>query len=165
MGISKNVFKLKIELFLIILISIFFFNYCFNYRKPPNVEGNCVVSKSKLKKIINYYYKRYKYTKVKGWDCSFFVKTVFNKVNIHLPRTSKEQFKCGISISKNHLRFGDLVFFKIGRARPGHVGIYLKNYKFIHISSSRGLVIDDLNNKYFKKRFMEGKRIICKFKK
>ena len=63
-------------------------------------------------------------------------------------------------ISKDALREGDLVFFHDGSgSRISHVGIYLRDNKFAHASSSRGVVIDDLNAKYYVNHFYAAGRV------
>ena len=96
-------------------------------------------------------------------DCSMFVKLVYKKLGIELPRTSREQFRVGIKVEKDELIPGDLLFFSRYRnkRRISHVGIYIGDNKFIHFSSSRkGLAIDSLNEAYFKSRFVGAKRIL-----
>lgn len=63
-------------------------------------------------------------------------------------------------VSKRNLREGDLVFFHNGRKKriASHVGIYLKNNKFIHASTSRGVIISSLNEDYYRKHWLSGGR-------
>lgn len=96
-------------------------------------------------------------------DCSMFVKLVYKKLGIELPRTSREQFRVGIKVEKDELIPGDLLFFSRYRnkRRISHVGIYIGDNKFIHFSSSRkGLAMDSLNETYFRSRFVGAKRIL-----
>ncbi|WP_156874779.1 LysM peptidoglycan-binding domain-containing protein [Thermodesulfobacterium hveragerdense] len=96
-------------------------------------------------------------------DCSMFVKKVFESLGIDLPRTSREQFWIGVSVSKDELIPGDLLFFAKNR-RPesiNHVGIYIGNNRFMHFSSTkRGLAVDSLDSNYFKTRFVGAKRVL-----
>ena len=57
------------------------------------------------------------------------------------------------------LRTGDLVFFKINNDKISHVGIYLKNNKFIHASSYRGVTVNDLDESYYKKYYYASGRV------
>ena len=61
---------------------------------------------------------------------------------------------------KRNLREGDLVFFHNGRKKriASHVGIYLKDNKFIHASTSRGVIISSLNEDYYRKHWLSGGR-------
>jgi lipoprotein Spr len=75
-----------------------------------------------------------------------------------LPRTSQEQFKESRRVELEDLQEGDLVFFGSGRS-ISHVGVYLQNNKFVHASTSQGVTITDLNDKYWKPRFVGGGRL------
>lgn len=57
------------------------------------------------------------------------------------------------------LREGDLVFFRIHHRRISHVGIYLENDKFVHASTSAGVMISDLNEPYWKRYFAGAGRL------
>jgi LysM repeat protein len=96
-------------------------------------------------------------------DCSMFVKKVFESLGIKLPRTSREQFWIGVSVSKDELIPGDLLFFAKNR-RPesiNHVGIYIGNNRFMHFSSTKkGLAVDSLDSNYFRNRFVGAKRVL-----
>jgi len=94
-------------------------------------------------------------------DCSAFVKLVYEELGIKLPRSSVEQFQVGIPVEKEELLPGDLVFFKTRGNRISHVGIYLGDNRFIHISSSRKRIsIDSLDDPYYKKRYAGAKRVL-----
>lgn len=62
-------------------------------------------------------------------------------------------------VPKEELKDGDIVFFKINGNKISHVGIYIGDNKFIHASTKRGVVINDLNEVYYKKYFYTGGRI------
>ena len=95
-----------------------------------------------------------------GIDCSGFVKGLFSDTySIQLPRTSREQANFSQEISKESLQEGDLVFFH-QRKGISHVGMYLSNNKFVHASTSMGVIISDLNEPYWNKRFVKAGRII-----
>lgn len=95
-----------------------------------------------------------------GTDCSGFVSEVFKATyGVQLHRSSAEIFdKDCEEISRDDLREGDLVFFTSGR-RINHVGIYLYDDKFIHSSSSKGVVISDLKQNYYVKHFYKAGRV------
>ena len=59
-------------------------------------------------------------------------------------------------ISKQELQEGDLVFFRIDSKDISHVGIYLQNNKFVHATTKAGVMIDDLDEEYYKKYFISG---------
>ncbi len=96
-----------------------------------------------------------------GVDCSGFVfRTFRDRFNIQLPRTTREQTSLGSKVSRSELRPGDLVFFKTGSGRDGlHVGIYDTDQKFIHASTSRGVIRSSLNNVYWKQVYWQARRL------
>ena len=96
-----------------------------------------------------------------GIDCSGFVqKTVLDRFNIYLPRTTAEQAKFGKHIHKQDIQTGDLVFFKTGRGPNGyHVGIYVKEDKFLHASTKGGVIYSSMNSPYWNKAFWQVRRI------
>lgn len=95
-----------------------------------------------------------------GADCSGFAKAVYLEVyGINLERVTVNMAKKSRRISKHKLLEGDLVFFRINSRRISHVGIYLSNNKFIHASLSRGVIISDLDEDYYRKNFAFGGRV------
>lgn len=93
----------------------------------------------------------------KGIDCSCFVKIVVKEVyGYNLPRKSSEMIKSVNRKNRNALKDGDLVFFKISGDKISHVGIYIGNNKFIHASRSRGVIINDLDDSYYKRYYFTG---------
>ena len=99
----------------------------------------------------------------RGTDCSGFTSAVYKKVyHKKIQRSAEKQRTINSKrLSKGHLQQGDLVFFHNGRKRrkATHVGIYLKNGKFVHASSSHGVMVSGLNEAYYKKRWMQGGRV------
>lgn len=96
---------------------------------------------------------------MEGIDCSGFVKGIAAETfGIELPRTSREQADFSRGIDKAELKEGDLVFFSQGRS-ISHVGMYISNNKFVHASTSMGVVISDLDEPYWKRRFVRAGRI------
>ncbi len=97
-----------------------------------------------------------------GIDCSGLTCALFNKVyRIKLERSSDGQLKKNCyKIGKQNLKEGDLVFFhgKSSKRKASHVGTYLKNNKFIHTSTSRGVIVSDLNEYYWKTHWLTGGR-------
>lgn len=97
-----------------------------------------------------------------GTDCSGLALQLYKKVyHLHLSRSTEGQLKESRPIERRHLREGDLVFFssRNSRKKVGHVGIYLKNGKFIHASTSRGVIISSLNEAYYTQHWLRGGRI------
>jgi cell wall-associated NlpC family hydrolase len=96
----------------------------------------------------------------KGFDCSGFVWYVFNQQGKSLPRAADVQYKAGKPIFSNELRRGDLVFFTTYEPGASHCGIYLESGKFIHASSSKGVMISKLEDYYWKPRYLGARRVI-----
>ena len=95
-----------------------------------------------------------------GIDCSAFVQVMYSKVfQTPMPRTAKEQYKAARPISRTEMQKGDLVFFHTRGSGVTHVGIYLQNNKFVHAATSGGVMISDLFEAYWVKRFMGVGRI------
>ena len=108
----------------------------------------------------------YKYggTNRKGFDCSGFVKFVYEKQGIDLPRVSKDQANAGKNVPISKAEPGDLLFFSHGGGKIDHVGIVLKNQgnslEMIHASSSKGVIKTEVNSSsYWKKRLKKARRV------
>jgi len=98
-----------------------------------------------------------------GLDCSMFTHDVFRKFNrTILPRMVEEQLREGKEVKRSRLAFGDLLFFRTERRKISHVGIYIGYYEFIHASTSRGVVISNLTEKYWAERYAGARRILDK---
>jgi lipoprotein Spr len=91
-------------------------------------------------------------TSQSGVDCSGFVLNVYNDLGYKVPRTSRQQYQFTEKVSSDDKHVGDLVFFRRG-SDVGHVGIYVGSNKMIHASTSRGVIIQDLNNEYLQRTF------------
>ncbi len=98
---------------------------------------------------------------VRGVDCSLFAREVFEQFDkTELPHTVREQYKMGKEIARSHLAFGDLVFFKTERNKVSHVGIYVGNNRFVHASTSRGVIISSLSEKYWAEKYAGARRVL-----
>ena len=99
----------------------------------------------------------------KGVDCSGFIVNIYNDVyGIKLYRSSADmKAKNCKSIPDKKLRMGDLVFFATGKSRKkvNHVGIYLKDNKFVHASSSRGVIVSSLKEPYYTRTFVTAGKV------
>jgi lipoprotein Spr len=96
-----------------------------------------------------------------GFDCSGFVRFMFNKeLDVNLPHSSREMATMGARVERSQLRPGDLVFFKNAQNRINHVGIFIGNDTFVHSSLSKGITRDSLNESYYSKRFATAVRIL-----
>lgn len=94
-----------------------------------------------------------------GIDCSGFVYTTFRrKFNHKLPRTVSSQARLGQTVTLDRIQPGDLLFFRTGRARR-HVGIYVEDGKFLHVSASEGVVLSSLDEPYWASNFWKAQRL------
>lgn len=111
---------------------------------------------------------KYKYggTSNKGMDCSGLVFLSFKHENIELPRVSRDMALRGAPISLSQAKEGDLLFFQTNKNRKviNHVGLITsiqnKLIKFIHSTTSRGVIESTLDESYWKNAFVEARRIL-----
>ena len=96
-----------------------------------------------------------------GFDCSGFMQHIFRKtMQINLPRTSAEQAKMGVAVSRSELQPGDMVFFSTSRGRISHVGLYIGNNRFIHAPrTGKSIEITSLGNKYWNSKYVTARRV------
>ncbi|MEO8795693.1 MAG: NlpC/P60 family protein [Daejeonella sp.] len=98
----------------------------------------------------------------KGIDCSGFAYQLYNKVfNTVIGSNSRNIFSMVNPVSKDDLKEGDLVFFKIGSRSITHMGVYMGNNKFAHASSSKGVMISDLDEAYWRRYYYKGGRLLA----
>jgi hypothetical protein len=133
----------------------------FKYAILMDEEVEALTNEKLLNFLEEWYGTPYKYggEQKSGIDCSAFTCQMLDDVyGISLPRTAREQYKAGDKIFKSSLKNGDLVFFNTSGG-ISHVGVYLGNNKFIHASTSSGVMISDLDDVYFKRRYVGAARI------
>jgi cell wall-associated NlpC family hydrolase len=96
---------------------------------------------------------------IDGMDCSGFVRAVYNLCGVNIPRTSRDQYKAGESVSKKNIQDGDLVFFGSSESKINHVGIYVGEGRFVH-APRRGedIKVTSIDESYFEKRFIGARR-------
>src|SRR5476651_2856318 len=100
----------------------------------------------------------------KGIDCSAFTKELYSEVfNLDIKRNSRDIFSMVSPVSKDDLKEGDLVFFKIHSRSISHIGIYLGNSRFAH-ASMKGVAISSLDDAYYSRYFYKGGRVLSAFK-
>ncbi|RKR09758.1 NlpC/P60 family protein [Flavobacterium sp. 90] len=100
-----------------------------------------------------------------GFDCSGLVYTTFESENIKLPRSSFEQSKIGTIIKFDNARKGDLIFFKTNKSKQiNHVGLIVEvnssEIKFVHSSTSKGVIISSTKEAYYGNSFAQINRVI-----
>ncbi len=105
-------------------------------------------------------------TSKEGFDCSGLMCSTFGAFDIQLPRSSFEQAQYGTKINTEDVKKGDLIFFKTnGRRQINHVGMVVEvaedgEIKFIHASTSSGVIISSLKEEYYSKRVTQINRVL-----
>lgn len=98
----------------------------------------------------------------RGIDCSGLVNNIYrNLYSKNTPRSTSDLVKATRKVSKSDLKAGDLVFFATSSKKKqiSHVGIFLKDGYFIHASTSRGVIVSHLNEKYYVNNWVKGGRL------
>lgn len=100
-----------------------------------------------------------------GVDCSGFAGAIYKDVyGTKLHRSVDDIYHNDVKrIRRGRLSEGNLVFFRTDdkrKKRPNHVGIYLKDGKFVHASTSKGVEINSLDNVFYRKAFVKGGRVV-----
>jgi cell wall-associated NlpC family hydrolase len=90
-------------------------------------------------------------TPAEGFDCSGFVRYVYGRYGVPLPRRAVEQAAWVPKVPLQARRAGDLLFFDTGTHPVSHVGIYIGRDEFVHASSSRTgqVMVTDLRKPYW----------------
>jgi len=145
---------------------------------PENSDSAKIDSFYKLKSIdlsqaenLKLYYEIFKWYRTcyryggnsdHGIDCSHFVNMLYEKIYGKTLGPSAGAILAQCKIVKRGLsavKEGDVVFFKIKKGQVSHVGIYLQNNKFAHASTHAGVIISDMDEPYYKKRFFKIGRV------
>jgi cell wall-associated NlpC family hydrolase len=117
--------------------------------------------KKEVKKYLGIPYRSGGTTK-KGMDCSGFTRVVYDRLlGLDLPKNSTSQFRFAEleKVDSGDMQTGDLIFFgNSKKKRINHVGVYLSDGQFIHASSSQGITVSSLEDRYWKKRFVGSRR-------
>lgn len=157
---------MKKYLFLIFILFLLIRSSCLSNTIVENNEQSISTIDKIVANAMQYEGVRYRYggTTKRGMDCSGVVYTAFGKENIKLPRASKEMAKKGKKVSLSKVKKGDLLFFKAGRKYINHVGLItsVKNGEiyFIHATTSRGVIVSLLSEKYWKNAFVKAVTIL-----
>ena len=141
--------------------------------EEPEIVVPKKTSRKKADKIIStalgYAGVKYKYggTTKKGMDCSGLLYVSFNEHNKTIPRNSRAMANTGSKVALKKVNKGDLLFFHTGRGRKkdvNHVGMVVsvkgKDIKFIHATSSRGVIVSSLKEGYWGAAFIKAKRML-----
>jgi len=150
--------------FLSIALLIFIFGGCGS--KPRQYDLKQRFSQSDRNKLVyvanGYLGVKYKYGGINntGFDCSGLIYRIYlDALRLKLPRTVKGQYQASYGIPLSRAQVGDLAFFKIKNQRLDHAGIIIDRGRFIHATRSKGVVISDLNDDYYRKRFTGIRRL------
>lgn len=128
----------------------------------PKTEPSGIANVSLKKEVDQWLGTPYRYggTTKQGVDCSGFCGNIFKNVyNISLGRSAQDIYDQSKPVNRSSMKEGDLVFFKINSSRVSHVGIYLSQNKFVHASTSRGVIISDLAEAYWTKYYFASGRV------
>jgi lipoprotein Spr len=132
------------------------------YAGVLNVKENEIDNVKLYAFIDEWYGTPYKYggQNKKGIDCSNFSAILYKQIyNVSIQGSSSAIFDQCKTISKKHLNEGDLLFFKIDDGKISHIGVYLQNNKFVHATTKKGVMIDDMDEPYYKKYFYKVGRV------
>jgi cell wall-associated NlpC family hydrolase len=93
-------------------------------------------------------------TDKKGIDCSYFTTLVQKEIyDRNVPRTARQMAENVKRKYEEELKEGDLVFFDFNGQKFSHVGVYLQNNRFVHVSTSKGVIISNLKDAWYYKYF------------
>ncbi len=149
-----------------VLLLTVFLGSCASQKKVSGDDDRAEKVISTARTFIGTPYK-YGGTTRSGMDCSGLLINSFRAIEVSLPRSSEAQSKIGVEVEMKDLQPGDLVFFATGRKRREvtHVGLVTQrngknDIRFIHSSSSLGVVETNLFAEYYQKRFRGARRVI-----
>ncbi|RPD46334.1 hypothetical protein DNI29_15145 [Hymenobacter sediminis] len=127
------------------------------------IDASYTEDKSLLETVVSWLGTPYRYgsNSKSGTDCSGFVTRVFKEAyGITLQRSSRSMFSSVKHVQKDEMQTGDLVFFRRGPGQPiYHVGIYLKDGKFVHSATNGGVMVSSLNQAYYSRNFYAAGRV------
>lgn len=94
-----------------------------------------------------------------GLDCSGFTRLVYRSLGVNLPRTSREQAKVGLPVSRDTLQVGDLVFYSVESESIDHVGIVVGPNHLAHATNRRGRVVVEPLSQIYPSSFVAARRV------
>jgi len=93
-------------------------------------------------------------TDKKGVDCSAFTSILSKEIfNYQVPRTARQMAEVVKRKYEEELKEGDLVFFDFNGQKFSHVGVYLQNNRFVHVSTSKGVIVSNLKDAWYYRYF------------
>ena len=134
----------------------------------PLPETTNTKAEAVIETALEYTGTRYKYggTTRKGMDCSGLLYVSFLQNDVALPRSSHLMADEGKRIKLSQIQKGDLLFFKTqrGKKKINHVGLVVDveedDIKFIHSTTSRGVIVSSLREGYWNYSFVKAARIL-----
>lgn len=157
----RKIYSIQLILFILIVI---FLSGCVTSKKKK-------IRERRLDTIIqtarSYTGTPYKWGGVSrsGMDCSGLLFVSFKSGDVNIPRVSKDQAKVGKKVKFGKLEKGDVVFFAMGKRRREitHAGLVTEvrgknDVRFIHASSSVGVVEANIYTDYYTKKFRKARR-------
>lgn len=153
------------RLYLVLILAVLL-SGCLGSRSPgPDTAPDSTYEKAERKRWLSWHMDwegtphRLGGNSNQGIDCSAYVQRGYQELyRIKLPRTVKRQRQHGRRVKFSQLQTGDLVFFR-QRVYPNHVGIYLGDGSFLHVSSSKGVIRSRLDRGYWQQYFSQGRRV------
>ena len=176
MNLENSYKRISFRYFLLLGVTVLFFS-CGSMRNMENKQRKEVYEKLGLESSSHDNFELYKEavswlhvqhvdggTSHSGTDCSFLVYSIYNTVyHKTLERNSAAMLNKNCErITKDQLQEGDLVFFNTtakSKAEVSHVGIYLKDRKFVHTSTSKGVNVSSLDDDYYRKAWICAGRV------
>ena len=132
------------------------------YAEKLGVSESAITNQKLYQFINDWYGVPYKYAgkNKSGIDCSGLVSTLYDQVyHKKISPSTKIVITEVKKISEDDLQEGDLVFFNTDSKGLSHVGVYLQHHKFVHASTKKGVMINDMNEPYFKKCYLSAGRV------
>jgi hypothetical protein len=126
-------------------------------KKDPEDQADWVITveklKNKINKVMGTEYQWGGEAPARGFDCSGLLNWLF--LHPKLPRTVAEMYQWTVPVKVSELKTGDFIYFKFrSGAGPDHIGLYLGGGKFVHASSSYGVIKAKLGKEYYQQRLI-----------
>ena len=157
-----------IKWFFFLILTSIGFSSCSSTKTVRKTNIKVTKTDKIVSNALTYKGVKYKYggTTKSGMDCSGIIYVSYLKENVQLPRVSRDMAKKGKKVSLKNAKKGDLLFFKTSKKRGGinHVGMIVSvtnnQIRFIHSTTSKGVITSLLSNNYWKKAFVKATRIL-----
>ena len=133
----------------------------FKYAQMMNVDVETLTNSTLYNFLEEWWATRYHYggSTKNGIDCSAYSGALLGRVwGIKTPRTARAMYDVAEKIDRENMKEGDLVFFNT-RGGVSHVGVYLGNGYFTHASTGNGVTINNLEETYYRAKFIGGGRL------